>query len=386
MNLVYRDKDIIFGKKDLELLYSIKNMPAKMGSTSKNKDSDTHLDMDFYISEGSGMIQINPLLPLDFLYENGHGAGTTGQTWDVHHNEFSEFLNNFNFKRILEVGGGHGKLSSINLQSNKFTETWTILEPSLDDHQELTDDRIKYIQGFFSLDIKNKFNDLSAIVHSHLFEHLYDPIQFLDDAFSILNKEGLVMMSVPNLKYMLNNNHANAIMFEHSYYASEEYIEYMFLSKNFELLKKKYFKNHSIFYCFKKKIRQNKEQILKPDQYALNKKLFLNYINHIKEMVSQINIKKNKFSKNQTFIFGAHIFSQILLSMGIDEKKIFCVLDNDSKKINKRLYGTSLKIESPEVLRNINEPCIILNAGNYNQEIKKQINDNINNSSIFIEM
>ena len=72
-------------------------------------------------------------------------------------------------------------------------------------------------------------------------------------------------------------------------------------------------------------------------------------------------------------LFGAHIFSQILLSLGIEEKKITCVLDNDPNKQGKRLYGTSLKVESPDFIESDRNSLIILNAGNYNEEIKRQL-------------
>ena len=44
-------------------------------------------------------------------------------------------------------------------------------------------------------------------------------------------------------------------------------------------------------------------------------------------------------------------------------------------KINNFLYGTNLKIFSPTVLPGKINPCVILRAGSYNSEIKKQILD-----------
>jgi hypothetical protein len=72
-------------------------------------------------------------------------------------------------------------------------------------------------------------------------------------------------------------------------------------------------------------------------------------------------------------LFGAHIFSQTLLNFGLDEKLIECILDNDNKKHNKRLYGTNLMVKPPNILKNYNNPTVILRAGVYNNEIKNQI-------------
>ena len=85
--------------------------------------------------------------------------------------------------------------------------------------------------------------------------------------------------------------------------------------------------------------------------------------------------KINKSIKNSSnvFIFGAHIFSQLMLFNGLNKKKIDGILDNDPHKINNFLYGTKLKIYSPIVLQGKINPHVILRAGSYNSEIKKQI-------------
>jgi hypothetical protein len=83
-------------------------------------------------------------------------------------------------------------------------------------------------------------------------------------------------------------------------------------------------------------------------------------------------------------MFGAHVFSQYLISFGLNTSKIVCLLDNDLKKENKRLYGTSLISKSPKILKDAPESLVILRAGVYNEEIKNDILNNINPNIIFI--
>ena len=64
--------------------------------------------------------------------------------------------------------------------------------------------------------------------------------------------------------------------------------------------------------------------------------------------------------------------------------KVICLLDNDSKKENKRLYGTQLISQSPKILKDIPEALVVLRAGVYNDEIKNDILNNINPNIIFI--
>jgi hypothetical protein len=73
----------------------------------------------------------------------------------------------------------------------------------------------------------------------------------------------------------------------------------------------------------------------------------------------------------------------MMIFNGLDKKNIIGILDNDKNKINKFLYGTKLKINKPSILKKIDKPCVILRAGSYNKEIKKQLLG-INNSTIIV--
>ena len=98
-----------------------------------------------------------------------------------------------------------------------------------------------------------------------------------------------------------------------------------------------------------------------------------------------LNQKLSSIDKNTNiFLFGAHIFSQYLLEFGLDSKKIINILDNDKNKHNRRLYGTKVIVKSPQILKDIKKPIVILKAGTYNQEIKNDILQNINSSTIFL--
>ena len=138
------------------------------------------------------------------------------------------------------------------------------------------------------------------------------------------------------------------------------------------ILKKKYFlKDHSIFYSTVNLKKPNNKISFK-NEYKLNKKLFKNYFSYYQNISSKINEVINKTQK-PVYLFGAHIFSQYLINFGLNQRRIVNILDNDKLKQNKRLYGTNLIVKSPEILKKINSPLVILKAGVYNEEIKKQL-------------
>jgi hypothetical protein len=78
-NKIIRDIDVVLGNNDLEDLYTFNNFPVFMGCTNDDRSTDVLSDMSWKISQNSGMIQLNPLLPLDIVYGAEHGSGTTGK-------------------------------------------------------------------------------------------------------------------------------------------------------------------------------------------------------------------------------------------------------------------------------------------------------------------
>jgi hypothetical protein len=377
MHTIKRNKDVILDNEDLTHLYTFKNFPAFMGCTDEPASTDLKSDMSWHISENSGMIQLNPLLPLDIIYASGHGSGTTGKSWQEHHEAFAHFINKFDVNNILEIGGLHGilceKFNKINHSSD-----WTIIEPNPITKKNI---KAKVIKGWFD----DKFQSdckYDAIVHSHVLEHTYDPNNFIKNISSFLN-DGLLMFSVPNMDEMINRGYTGYLHFEHTFLLGEPHIEYLLFKNSFEIVRKEYYRDdHSIFYCAKKTKNNITKKCFKDikDNYQT---LFNNYISSQIKDVIEIN-KKIKDTTLPVFLFGAHVFSQYLISFGLNTDKIVCLLDNDPLKENKRLYGTDLKSFSPKKLKGIGEAIVILRAGAYNNEIKEDISNNINKNIKFI--
>ena len=380
MNLIFRNDDVILKQNDLVNLYSFKKFPVFMGCTNQEKKLDILADMNWSISKKSGAIQLNPLLPLEVVYKEQHGSGCVGHSWNEHHLAFAKFVHSFNFKIVLEIGGLHGILSKL-YQDLDETIDWTIIEPNPVPVNGVTANIIK---GFF--DDQFKFNkQADAILHSHLFEHIYDPHIFLNHISHFLPDEKYMLFSVPNLQEHLKRKYTNVLNFEHTIFLTEPYIEYLLSKYHFRVIKKEYFKDdHSIFYAC---IRDSKvySHDLSKDLFEYNKKLYLEYVNYHHQLIDDLNLKIKTLQKDQKlYLFGAHIFSQYLISFGLNVNHLDCIIDNDVNKQGKRLYGTDLKVFSPRVLSNDKDPVVILRSGVFDQEIKKDILENINPNTSFL--
>lgn len=378
MDKIYRNLDVVLGNDDLEYLYTFKNFPVFMGCTEDPVDSDILVDMEWKISKKSGMIQLNPLLPLDLIYKTQHGSGTTGKLWNDHHESFCRFINKYNISNVLEIGGLHGILAQKYFNFGGKAK-WTIVEPN-----PIVPDSVpvNIIKGFFD-DKFTSDENFDCVIHSHLLEHIYNVDEFMNHKSSFMKENDLLLFSVPNMRIMLTNKYTNCINFEHTMYLTESYIGYFLNKYKFEIVEIEYFKSdHSIFYCARK--NSNTKVADLPDfLYNVNKNVFKNYIDHHVDDVMRINDIINNTDK-PVYLFGAHVFSQYLISFGLDSSKIVYLLDNDKNKENKRLYGTSLICKNPRILKEDDEPIVILRAGVYNEEVKNDILTNINSKVKFI--
>lgn len=98
---------------------------------------------------------------------------------------------------VLDVGCGNGRFLSYLLKYGKFHLHGT----ELDGNSAKRASRIPELQLKTGILEKGDFEkeSLSAITMFHVFEHLQNPIQMLDIIDEILKKDGILIMSFPNI-------------------------------------------------------------------------------------------------------------------------------------------------------------------------------------------
>ena len=378
MQNISRLKNVISQEDDLELLHELKNFPVFMGCVDHGSKEDLCADQSWSISSNNGIIQLNKLIPLNILYQTQH-AGAIGGLWTEHHLKFSKFIQQQAPNSVLEIGGAHGILSREYKKENPID--WTILEPNPSPVEGV---EATFIKGFF--DDKFIFDgEIDTIIHSHVFEHVYYPNEFIIHISNFLEEGQKLIFSLPNMEEMLKRKYTNCINFEHTVFITEPYIDYLLSKHGFRQVAKKYFKDdHSIFYAYIKDTKT--ETIELPTRlYERNKKLYLDFVDYHKKLIIDLNETIKKVDPEQSiYLFGAHVFAQYLIELGLDTSRIVCLLDNDINKQGKRLYGTNMMVKSPKVLADVKNPIIILKAGVYDDEVKRDILENINKNAKFL--
>jgi len=345
-------------------------MPIKLCCTETPEIKTS--PMSFSICDICNTIQLDKLIPLDILYSSSHNTVSVGKVWEGYFNSFCEKAENLILKKnVLEIGDPSGRIAN-RLDGYK---KWYIVEPNKNE-SVCFKENICFIEGFFD---DNLIIDCSInmIVHSHVFEHIYNPNEFLKKCYDLLSYEGEMFFGVPNMEYIANEGLAPClgIFFEHTIFLNKENISYMLEKNGFKIIEIMDYENHSLLFHVKKYIKQSNIQVL----FMNNKSAkFMDSLVNWQEFVNKCIIYNNY----NIYLFGASYNTQYLLSLGLSKINISGILDNCIQKQGKYLYGYNLKIYNPEIVKD-NKCIIIIKNGYYTDEITSQLK-NINVESTII--
>jgi predicted SAM-dependent methyltransferase len=384
MTSIAREKCVVCGHSEFEHVDTIKDLPVFMGTIDKrNTVPYQSEDMKFVKCSNCSSLQLSRLLPLEVLYQSNHNIEVVGKTWTEHFQKFADFIFlNKTDSTILEIGCPSGKLAKEYLMLDTESD-WNIAEPNPNEGAiKSLPENIKFKKKWLSeLQTGARYGN---IVMSHVFEHLYTPYNELQTIHTLLEDDGFLFISIPDMKHILAKGMLPpaGLNFEHTFYVDEENFMHLINRAGFEVHKKLNFNNHSDFYCCKKIANKKHANTDLECHNRLVCEKFKDIITEYKTIAMSISSFMSS-TNLPVYMYGAHFPAQLLFSMGVNPKNIKGVLDNSVDKIGKKLYGTELKIYSPNILKE-NNAVVICHMGAYTKEIKNDILENINSKVIFI--
>lgn len=370
MQIIKRNKCVSCGSP-LQDIHFVRNFPIYMGTTLQEKNSDVEADMVFSKCVKCNCIQMRNLIPLEVLYKKNH-AGSVGPTWLAHHKSFAKFVLKHTSGNIVEVGGAHLTLANL-IEKNKAIDSVTVYDANI--IGEPASHKVQTVEGLFDSTTVGKKPD--AIVHSHVIEHLYEPMKEIREMSALLEEGGTMIISAPVIDKMMEDGFTNAMNFEHTYGLTKDLLYKILNNAQLQIIDVCDYSRHCVFVAARKD-----SLVTQLNNKLYDSSFFDRFVKYQKSEIKKINT--SLAHPKETFVFGAHIFTQFLLKNGLEESNISCVLDNDINKQGQRLYGTSLKISSPKILKAYNSPTVILKAAQYTEEIKNDILQNINENTRFI--
>ncbi len=335
-----------------------------MGTTTESESQDIFHDQKWVLCANCGCLQLSELIPLEILYSKQHSAGAIGKIWENHHISFAKFILMDSPKSICEIGAAHSELSHNIIKSNPTTK-YLIIEPN----PVNVDKSIKLIRGFVE-DHLEEIHKYESVVHSHVLEHIYNPRKFILNLAENMSETGTMYISFPNIERLIETGGSNSLNFEHTYFLHPIQFKDLLSNFGFQVLREEKYLEHSYFY----KIGKSKKTISnsKISDITRSAETFKEMWTNLRKFVEKVNTQVTDNSI-PTYLFGAHIFSQGLISLGLKTSFINGILDNSIAKQGERLYGTSLKVLSFESIRGLDSVRVILKASHYQSEIRNQI-------------
>jgi predicted SAM-dependent methyltransferase len=360
-------EECVICNKDIEKFFNLENVPITLNCCS-SLENFNYETLSFSQCKTCNTIQLNTLIPLDILYGKSHNYNSFGKTWEGYFNLLTHKINKIiNSRNVLEIGCPSGKLA---LNSEKYNK-WYIVEPNKNNSVQFND-KIVFIETFFDSNFQIN-TKIDVIIHSHLFEHIYEPNIFLKKCYELLGDDGEMIFGIPNMQYLSDHDLClfQGVFFEHTIFMNKENVTYLLNKNGFEIIEIIDYTNHSSIYHVKKHTTISKDFANTEFTITNNFDKFMNCVEKYNLFIRDCNSIISKTDK-PVYIFGASYNSQFLLTMGIKIERLTGILDNSKDKQNKYLYGFNLLIYNPELIKN--EDCIvILKNSYYVTEIKEQL-------------
>jgi hypothetical protein len=315
--------------------------------------------MTWWQCESCGSAQINPLPPLDHIYQAGHATGL-GAAWKRHHTAFANFLMAHARNGLVDVGGGSGTLA-IAYRNAGGQEPFTILEPNALRAAGLPDD-VMVMDGFLETPSLAATGAVTVVM-CHMFEHATDLRAALTAINSALPANGRICLAWPELEHWTAKGVAGALNFEHGIYLTVPRLLALLAEFGWrEVARERWKENDTLFLAL--------------DRGGVAVEAARSDANQsVPEYFSRLRRQANAAQQaaaghaGDVFLMPASVYSQSLLALGLDERNLAGLLDNAPAKQGRRLYGTELEVFPAAALLKAADPLVILNAGAHNNEI-----------------
>ncbi len=278
-----------------------------------------------------------------------------------------KFLNNK--KKVLEVGTATGTLlKNITKYYNLDKKNVLGIEPSKKLFNSIKKNRYFNIKNLFLHNLKNKKFDF--IILDNVFEHFDDPNDILKKLYALLNNDGKIYMSIPNIlstKYHLTdplNHTCNYNKFTISKLLNLNSFKILSIKEQKLwiniLFKKGMSTNHLDKKFYYNKVMKKKSELKKNESIKMKLKLKLR---NLKKKINKLNSK--------VIFYGASNYGlEIFLRMSISKNLLFFVDSNPLYHGKKRI---GFKVNPPSVLKKSKFDFIIISSQKFHNEIEKTI-------------
>lgn len=348
----------------------LKRMPKAAQFFPKPKEfkSDTGVSLKIYQCPSCRLVQLNSK-PVNYFKKVITAASISGDIKKARLEQMKNLKNKYNLssKKIIEIGCATGEMLDIIKDAGMDSFGMEASKKSV------TEGRAKgrnIINAFIGTSKKISHGPFDAFISYNYLEHLPDPLRVIHNIRSNLSDNGIGLLTVPNLQYLLKSMCLYEFVADHLSYFTKETIANIFLKCGFKIKELFLINNQNDILIIVQKIQKNKIKLNLKFPKLINLKNAIKDVERLKH-----NLKKlvKKYKNKKIAIWGAGHRTLALLSISNLVEIEYIV---DSAKFKQGKYSPILhkKILSPEVLKkNEIDLLLIMVPGIYPNEVVEKV-------------
>jgi nucleoside-diphosphate-sugar epimerase/quercetin dioxygenase-like cupin family protein len=374
--------------KNLKRVISLGYQPLANNLLNSSTDKDEIFPLEVNYCQDCYNCQLSYTVEAEKLFSHYLYLSSTGLSFVNHFKEAAKsYIKQLNLNKdsshIIDIGSNDG----IALKPFKDLGFKNILgiEPAKNLAKIANNFGIKTLQGFLNKDLIRKINERAdLILASNVFAHVDDIKSMSDCFFSLLKKDGVIIIEVQYLLNTLLDCTFDNIYHEHVNYWSVLSLNNFFKKQDAKLFKVEKINTHGgSIRVFVTKDKNKKTDISVEDFINKEKELGLDKFKIYEEFSIKVDQIKHNVNKNITSLknnkktivgYGSPAKATTALNFYNISKEIDFIIEDNSLKQEKFLPGVKIPIKNKRFLKQKPDYLLVL-AWNFFEDIKKNNKD-----------
>ena len=337
-------------------LMMLDNMPASAQDIpdAYQVKNDHGLTLNLCQCPKCGLVQFD-CKPVSYYRDVIRSGGYSSTMHDLRYSQYKHLIETYHLegKKFIEVGCGQGEFLSV---LNEFPVKTYGIEYKATLVELAKSKGLNVVQGFVeSGECKIQGAPFDVFLSFNFLEHQPNPNEMLEGIYNNLTDDGMGLITVPSLEYILEHDGYYELIRDHLAYYSFETLRFLLEKNGFQVLEQQIVNRDTIAMIVSKRKKVNISNLI--DSYSYIKEETLNYI------ISQLNIGR------RVGIWGASHQGFTLAATADLGEKVTYIIDSAPFKQGKFAPTSHIPIISPDDAVKDPVDTIIIIAPGYTNEI-----------------
>lgn len=239
-------------------LLTLENMPASAQNipTKEEMKDDKSITLNLCQCKKCGLVQFD-CLPVNYYKDVIRSGGYSTTMTELRRKQYSHLIDEYGLKgkKFIEVGCGQGEFLSVLTEFN--VEAFGI--ENKEDLVQLAKNKGLRVEKAFMLDENTKLEEspFDVFLSFNFLEHQPDPNGMLQGIYNNLTEDGIGLITVPSLEYILEHNGYYELLRDHLAYYTFETLEFLLNKNGFDILEKEVINRDTLSVIVRKRKRLN---------------------------------------------------------------------------------------------------------------------------------